>query len=94
MRYFIIFFSLVSFYSFSQTGLVKGLVLNSTNNQPIELAKVQIVDKQLGAVTNENGEFQILNIPPGVYSFKATASGYKEQILNEITVTNSRTVTI
>jgi hypothetical protein len=94
MRYFLILFSLSSFISFSQNGIVKGLVLNSTNNQPIELAKVQIVDKQLGAVTNENGEFQISNIPPGVYSFKATASGYKEQIVNEITVTNSRTVTL
>ena len=94
MRYFFILFSLSSFFSFSQNGIVKGLVLNSSNNQPIELAKVQIVDKQLGAVTNENGEFQISNIPPGVYSFKATASGYKEQIINEITVTNSRTVTL
>ena len=84
-----IFFLFASTYMYSQTGLVKGLVLNSTNNLPIELAKVQIVDKQLGAVTNENGEFQIINIPPGVYSFKATASGYKDQILNEITVKSS-----
>ena len=75
MRIFLILFVFVNFYTYSQTGLVKGLVLNSTNNQPIELAKVQIIDKQLGAVTNENGEFQISNIPPGVYSFKATASG-------------------
>ena len=92
MRYFFILFSLSSFFSFSQNGIVKGLVLNSTNNQPIELAKVQIVDKQLGAVTNENGEFQISNIPPGVYSFKATASGYKEQIVNEITVSRIRSL--
>ncbi|MFM7661425.1 MAG: carboxypeptidase regulatory-like domain-containing protein, partial [Bacteroidota bacterium] len=85
---------LSSFLSYSQSGLIKGLVLDYSNNQPIELAKIQIVDRQIGALTNANGEFQIGNIPPGVYSFKATAAGFKEQILNEITVTNSRTVTI
>jgi hypothetical protein len=94
MKYIALFVSLIPFLSFSQFGVVKGIVVNSINNQPIELAKVQIIDKQLGAVTNENGEFQINNIPPGVYSFKASSSGYKEQIINEITVTNSRTVTI
>ena len=71
MRYFFILFSLSSFFSFSQNGIVKGLVLNSTNNQPIELAKVQIVDKQLGAVTNENGEFQ--RLPQVPYEIKEHA---------------------
>ncbi|MEY3084627.1 MAG: hypothetical protein RL037_807 [Bacteroidota bacterium] len=87
-------FILLSISSYAQTGIIKGKVLNSTNNKPIEFAKVQIVDGQRGATTLDDGSFQITGLSPGIYSFKATASGFKEIILNEISVTNVRTVEV
>ena len=89
---FVVFFLPV--FAFSQTGVVKGKVVQANNGLPIELAKIQLVDQQKGALTDENGEFEISGLTPGIYSFKATASGFKELVLNEITVTNARTVTI
>jgi hypothetical protein len=89
---FIAFF--IPFISFSQTGIVKGKVLQAGNGLPIELAKIQVVDQQKGALSNENGDFELAGLAPGVYSFKASASGFKELVINEITVTNARTVTI
>ncbi len=74
--------------------MVKGKVLQAGNGLPIELAKIQVVDQQKGALSNENGDFELVGLAPGVYSFKASASGFKEMVINEITVTNARTVTI
>lgn len=91
-----ILISVISFLmislTFGQTGKVTGRVYNASNNESIEFAKVVVVEQQKGAVTDETGVFVIEGLTPGVYSFKAIAPGFVDLILNEITVTNSRTV--
>lgn len=78
--------------SFAQTGKVSGRVYSATNNESLPFSKVLVVDQQKGAVCLEDGTFVIENLNPGVYSFKATSAGYQELILNDITITNARTV--
>ena len=92
----ILSFLLVLSYSltFSQSGIVRGVVSNALNNIPIEQAKIQVVDQQLGAISNENGIYEISGIKPGVYSFKVVVSGFKAFQINEITVTNARSVSL
>lgn len=87
---------LILFYSlaFSQSGIVRGLITNALNNKPIDQAKIQVIDQQLGAISNENGSYEITGIKPGVYSFKVVVSGYKAFQINEITVTNARSVSL
>ena len=80
--------------TFSQSGIVRGSITNTLNNKPIEQAKVQVLDQQLGAISNENGIYEITGIKPGVYSFKVVVSGYKAFQINEITLTNARSVTL
>jgi len=93
MRFFFLFLSnFILVLSFAQNGLIKGRVYNSTNNQGIPQAKVQIMELTKGTITDDNGSFEFVGIAPGVYSFKATAPGFRELILNEITVTNARSV--
>lgn len=84
----ICFFSI----SYAQTGKVSGRVYSATNNESLPFSKVLVVDQQKGAVCLEDGTFVIENLNPGVYSFKATSAGYQELILNDITITNARTV--
>ena len=92
----ILSFLLLLFYSlaFSQSGIVRGLITNALNNKPIEQAKVQVLDQQLGAISDENGVYEISGIKPGVYSFKVVVSGFKAFQINEITVTNARSVSL
>lgn len=92
----ILSFLLILFYSlaFSQSGIVRGLITNALNNKPIEQAKVQVLDQQLGAISDENGIYEISGIKPGVYSFKVVVSGFKAFQINEITVTNARSVSL
>lgn len=83
---------LISYFSISQTGIVKGSVNSATNNEPIFSAKVFIVEAEKGTLTEIDGKYIIENLNPGIYTFKVTAPGFQDQIQNEITVTNSRTV--
>ena len=38
---------------------IKGVVINATNNQPIEFVNIGIVEKNIGTVTNLNGKFNL-----------------------------------
>jgi hypothetical protein len=85
-------FTLLSFSFLAQNSLVRGKVSNSLNNQAIPFAKIIVIDQQKGAISDDAGNFEITGLIPGVYSFKATASGFKELVINEITVTNARSI--
>ena len=82
----------LSFSTFSQTGKIVGHTLNSINNEVIPFVKISIVDLQLGTVSSVDGEYIFENLNPGIISFKVTCSGYQDLMVNEITITNSRTV--
>ena len=56
----IIYVILNSTLSFSQENVIKGIISDSLKN-PIQYANVGILNKPVGTVTNELGEF-ILNI--------------------------------
>jgi len=90
--YLLLSFTFISLSLLSQNGLVKGKVTNNLTNQSIPFAKIIVIDQQKGAISDEEGKFEISGLNPGVYSFKATVSGFKEFIINEITVTNARSI--
>lgn len=77
---------------FGQTGTVKGRVFNNANNTSIEFAKIQVVGLQKGSLSDDLGEFIIEGLDPGVYSFQATVIGFDPLVINDITVTNARSV--
>ena len=90
-RFLHLIFFITSFTTFSQNAKVTGKVFNASNNEPLFFAKVVLVDGGKGATTDDKGQFTIESLTPGIYSFKATAPGFTDLVLNEITVTNVRT---
>jgi hypothetical protein len=92
MKFVVYSFIFFSFSTFSQTGKIVGHTLNSINNEVIPFVKISIVDLQLGTVSSVDGEYIFENLNPGIISFKITCSGYQDLMVNEITITNSRTV--
>ena len=87
-----VIFTFLSFLVVAQNGLVKGKVSSAVNNEVIPYAKIQVLDQTKGAISKEDGTYEITGLVPGIYTFRATAQGYKEEVINEITVTNSRVV--
>lgn len=74
----------------AQGAKVNGRVFNSLNNSPVEFATIKVVNEQKGTVSSEDGTFEIDNLSPGIYSFKATVSGFKAFFISEVTVTKTR----
>jgi len=85
---------LIPFLSFTQSGKIYGRVYNSVNNNPIEFAKIQLVGSQKGAISDSTGSYTIDGIDPGLYALKVSVYGYKEFIVDDINVTNSRSVQV
>jgi hypothetical protein len=58
------------------TGKIAGKVIDQ-DGAPLPGVNVQVVGTNMGAVTDPNGEFFIINVPPGDYSVKTSMIGYK-----------------
>ncbi|MDP2041336.1 MAG: TonB-dependent receptor [Algoriphagus sp.] len=82
---------IIPFQVFSQ-GTIKGKVLNPVNNQPVAFANVLILNTDLGAITDENGLYEIKAVPPGLYNVRASFVGYKTSTAFEVQITLARAV--
>jgi len=59
-----------------QTGSIRGRVVDAVSARPIAGAQIQIVGTQRGGLTNANGDYLLLNVPPGSYTVRAQFIGY------------------
>jgi len=68
------------------TGKIAGKVIDRDTKEPLIGANVIITGKGIGAATDLDGEFFILNVPPGLYTVKISMIGYETQIFEKIRV--------
>ena len=73
------------------TGKIAGKITDKSNNQPLIGVNVIIVGTTMGAATDVNGEYYILNIPPGNYEVKASLIGYQSVTIKNINVSADQT---
>jgi outer membrane receptor protein involved in Fe transport len=57
-------------------GKIAGRVIDKESKEPLPGVSVQIVGTTTGAATNIQGEFFIINVPPGTHTIKASLVGY------------------
>ncbi len=67
-------------------GTVSGVVRAADTAAGIPLVNIRIVGTDLGASSNENGEFTIRGIPPGTYSIRFSAVGFQTRTIDEVGV--------
>ena len=60
----------------AQTGTITGTVVDGTTSQPMPSVQVFIPERQLGALTNAQGRFLIVNVPLGQHVVRAEAIGH------------------
>jgi len=87
---FLLIFTL-SLSAFSQ-GIIRGRIVNPVNNQSVPFANVLVMETELGAISDEDGFYEILNVPPGLYNVRASFVGYKSSTAYEVQVTLARPV--
>ncbi|WP_086543170.1 TonB-dependent receptor [Algoriphagus antarcticus] len=84
-------FVFFSFQAFTQ-GVIRGKITNRVNNQPVAFANVLVMRSELGAISDENGFYEITKVPPGLYNVRVSFVGFKTKTQFEIQVNLAKPV--
>ncbi len=68
-------------------GKITGKIVDEETGEPLPGVAVSIIDSKMGALTSENGEYFILNVPVGTYILQASLIGYATVQITNVTVT-------
>ncbi len=88
----IIIFNLISILSLlGQTGNLAGNINDSQTSQPLTGANISIESTILGAATDMDGQFVILDIPVGSYNISVEYVGYLKVLKNNVVIRSGKT---
>lgn len=76
------------------TGKINGKVNDKKTGEPLPFVNIIIEGTNFGAATDINGNYVILNIPPGRYNVKAQFIGYQPTRVENISVSIDLTTTV
>jgi len=68
------------------TGKIAGHITDSQSKEGLPGANVQIDGTTLGAAADVNGDYTILNVPPGLYTITVSFIGYQKVRVKEVRV--------
>jgi len=77
----------------STTGKIIGIVSDSETGEPLIGVNVILTELGIGAATDINGFYAILNIPPGAYNLTANYIGYSPITYSDVRVRIDLTTT-
>ena len=80
--------------SASVTGKIAGRVVDKETRQALPGANVMVEGTAYGASTDANGEFFILNLPPGKVRVTASMVGYSRVRMEDVLVNTNATSTL
>jgi len=78
----------------SQSGNIDGEVVDGETGEKLIGVNVFIEDTHLGAATNIDGEFRIINVPPGRHTLRVTMIGYDPVVVENVRVQIDQTTTL
>ncbi len=91
-----LFFSFFLLSGYAQTKTtITGKVVDISNNQPLEYSSITIINKQTkkivnGCISDVKGAFKVDNVPIGTYKVTVDFIGYKQVIIDSITISNHK----
>ena len=87
-------FLLMSSLQSGTTGKITGVVKDAESGDPLPGANILIEGTTMGAASDMDGFFIILNIPPGIYTLKASMMGYQTKRVENVRVMIDLTTTV
>jgi len=102
MKKIVIFITAIFYFSISNaqnilfTQTIKGIVTDEQSGNVLQHITVSVdnASLQLNSITDEKGNFKLLNIPIGRQSIRVSAVGYEEALIPNIEVTSSKEVVL
>ena len=71
---------------FAQVGKISGVVKDASTNEALIGANVLIEGTTIGAATNVDGYYSIINVSPGTYNLRVSMIGYTPQMIKDVRV--------
>lgn len=68
------------------SGKIQGTVKDKDTHEPIPYADVMILGTEIGAATDEEGNFYILNVHPGRYTVEVSYISYQTKYIEDVLV--------
>lgn len=84
----------VNFLIASEVGTIQGKVIDHANGSPLPGVNVIIDGTTMGAATDGEGDYYIINVTIGVYSVTASMIGYKIVTVENVRVVRDQAVWI
>ncbi len=75
-------------------GRVTGRIVNGTTQRPIEGALVALPGTALTGLTGPDGRFDLPIVPPGVYSLRVRAIGFRPYLQSDLVVGSGKPLTV
>ena len=72
-------------------GKISGTVVDKGSGEPLIGANVLVAGTNMGAATDADGTYFILNVPPGKYDVQASMVGYQRVLQQGVIVNSGRT---
>ena len=76
------------------TGKIAGVVKDAKTGEALPGANIQIEGTMMGASSDIDGNYFIINVNPGTYQLRANFIGYTEEVITDVVVRIDRTTTI
>ena len=73
------------------TGKITGIIVDKETGEPLAGANVIIQNTLFGASVDLEGQYTILDVPPGTYSVQISFVGYRTIIMNDVRVVIDQT---
>lgn len=86
--------SVTAFDKQGTTGKITGKVIDAKDKAPLIGATIKIEGTNLGANSDENGDYTILNVDVGTYKVTASYIGYDPQVVSDVKVSADLTTTV
>ncbi|MBT3823839.1 MAG: carboxypeptidase-like regulatory domain-containing protein, partial [Candidatus Marinimicrobia bacterium] len=77
-----------------QTGKISGTIRDAQNGDALIGVNIIVDELGVGATTDLDGQYYILNLPPGSYTIRFLMIGYGPIISEEVRVAMDQTTTI
>ncbi len=78
----------------NSTGKLTGSILDQKTNEPLIGVNIIIQGTTMGAASDFEGYFVIINIPPGTYDVRISGVGYRSKIVKGIVISSEQTTTL
>ncbi|MFA6542201.1 MAG: carboxypeptidase-like regulatory domain-containing protein, partial [Bacteroidota bacterium] len=75
-------------------GKIAGAIMDAETGEPIIGCNILIMGTSMGAITDIEGSYYILNVPPGKYDVQASMIGYQKVQMKDVIVNSGKTTTL